>query len=127
MRRKVQRAKWENAPVLDLLGHGQERLLDVCRVLGRGLEQADADLIRKLLGDVILDDLLARQVRLVADEELVNALARVAVNLLQPLLDVGEGVGVGHVVDDDDAVRAAVVGRRDRAEALLAGRVPLCA
>ena len=62
---------------------------------------------------------------LVADEELVDALGGVAVNLLEPLLDVGERVLVGDVVHDNDAVRASVVRRRDRAEALLPCRVPL--
>jgi hypothetical protein len=64
------------------------------------------------------------QVALVAHEQLVDVLARVAVDLVQPLLDVGEGVPVGDVVDDDDAVGAAVVGRGDGAEALLPRRVP---
>ena len=35
-----------------------------------------------------------------------------------------EGLRVGGVVHDNDAVRAAVVAARDGAEALLAGRVP---
>lgn len=67
----------------------------------------------------VLDDFLVLQVGLVANEELVDALARVAVDLLQPLLDVAESVLVRHVVDNDDAMRAAVfvflsrdVGRR---------------
>jgi hypothetical protein len=58
--------------------------------------------------DGILDDLLLGQVGLVPDEELVDALGRVAVDLLEPLLDVGERVLVGDVVDDDDAMCAAV-------------------
>lgn len=117
--------KAANSPILDLLRHRQERLLDIRRVLRTCLQHRDAQLVRKLLGDSILDDLLADQIALVADEELVDALARVPVNLLQPLLDVGERVGVRDVVDDDDAVRAAVVGRGDGAEPLLSCRVPL--
>jgi hypothetical protein len=50
---------------------------------------------------------------------------RAPVNLMEPLFDVVERLRVGHVVDDDDAVRAAVVAAGDRAEALLARRVPL--
>ncbi len=96
----------------------------------------------------MLDDLFAGQVALVADEELVDALDGVAVNFLQPLLDVGECVCgeqrlpsasgqiaqraatglptiVGHVVDDNDAMCAAVVRRGDGPEPLLASRVPL--
>ena len=100
-------------------------LLDVGRVLRTRLEHADPKLVGELLGDAVLDDLLVREVRLVPDKELVDTLARVAVNLLQPLLDVGERVGVRDIVDNDDAVRAAVVGRGDGAESLLPCGVPL--
>ena len=71
-----------------------------------------------------VDNLVGGEVALVADEQLVDVLGGVAVDLLQPLLDVAEALLVGAVVDDDDAVRAAVVSGRDGAEPLLAGRVP---
>lgn len=58
----------------------------------------------------VLHDLLVRHVALVAHEQLVHALRRVAVDLLQPLLDVVEAVHVRDIVDDADAVSAAVVG-----------------
>lgn len=77
------------------------------------------------LSDVVVHDLLVGHIALVADEQLVDALGGVAVDLLQPLLDVVEAVHVGDVVDDADAVRAAVVGAGDCAEALLARSVPL--
>ena len=73
----------------------------------------------------VLDDLLVRHVTLVAHQQLVHSLRGVAVDLLQPLLDVVEAVHVGDIVDDADAVGAAVVGGCDGAEALLAGGVPL--
>ena len=77
------------------------------------------------LGNSILDHLLIRHIALIAHKQLVHALSSVAINLLQPLLDVVERVHVGDVVDDADAVRAAIVRRRDGAEALLARCVPL--
>lgn len=77
------------------------------------------------LGDLVIDDLLLRHIALVANEQLVDALGGVPVDFLQPLLDVVERVHVGDVVDDADAVGAAVVRGGDCAEALLAGRVPL--
>jgi hypothetical protein len=43
---------------------------------------------------------------------------------MQPLPHIPERFFIRHVVDDDDAVRAAVVTARDRAEALLPRRVP---
>lgn len=153
--------------LLDLAGHGQERLLDVAGVLGRGLEEGNAQavgeflrtssqyVVRRIgggppasgapladrnhmqgrragtqrnpayLGDGVLDDLLVRHIALVADEQLVDALSGVAVDLLQPLLDVVERVHVGHIVDNADAMGATVVGGGDGAEALLAGGIPL--
>ncbi len=77
------------------------------------------------LGNCVLNDLLVRHIALVADEELVDALGGVAVDLLQPLLDVVEAVHIGHIVDDADAVGTAVVGRGDGAEPFLAGGIPL--
>ena len=69
------------------------------------------------------DHLSLRVVILVADQDPVDHLA-VLVDLVQPALHVGEALAAGDVVDDDDAVRAAVVGAGDGAEALLARRVP---
>ena len=131
--------------LLDLAGHGQEGLLDVASVLGRGLEEGNAEGIgefltrsascggatrgyasSRYLGHCVLNHLLVGHIALVSHEELVNALGGVSVDLLQPLLDVVEAVHVGDVVDDADAVGAPVVGRGDGAEPLLAGRVPLC-
>ena len=43
---------------------------------------------------------------------------------MQPLLHIVERLQVCHVIDDNDAVGAPVVRRRDRAEPLLASRVP---
>ena len=130
---------------LDLASHGQESLLDVGRILGRSLEEWDAERVGKFLhlvlvplhndgrtGDIIylcnavFDDLLVCHVTLVAYEELVDALGCVAVNLLQPLLDVVEAVHVGNIVDDADAMGTAVVRRRDCAETLLTCSIPLC-
>jgi hypothetical protein len=77
------------------------------------------------LCDVVLDDLLVSHIALVADEKLVDTLGSVAVNLLQPLLDVVERVHVGDIVDDADTVGAAVVRGCDGTETLLACSVPL--
>jgi len=73
----------------------------------------------------VLHHLLVRHITLVTHEQLVHTLRGVAVDLLQPLLDVVEAVHVGDIVDDADAVRAAVVRRGDGAETLLARGIPL--
>ena len=99
-----------DVPILDLLGHCQESLLNVCSVLRRGLEEWDVQLIGEFLRDpvsvapntqragfthlcnAIFDDLLAGQIGFVPNEELIHAFGGITVNLLEPLLDVGEGV-----------------------------------
>ena len=130
--------------LLDLAGHGQEGLFNVAGVLGGGLEEGDAEAVseflhssvsceRILLGyyalsylcDCVLNNLLIRHIALVADKELVDALSGVAVNLLQPLLHVVEGVHVGDIVDDADAMGTTVIGGGDGSESFLAGGIPL--
>lgn len=69
-------------------------------------------------GRRVVHHLLNGQITFVAYEQFVDVLARIALNLLQPLLDVVEGLLVRAVVDYDDAVCAPVVRRRDRTEAL---------
>lgn len=77
------------------------------------------------LCDCVLHDLLVRHIALVADQELVHTFRRVSVDLLQPLLDIVEAVHVRNIVDNANAVCAAVVGRGDGAEALLSSGIPL--
>jgi hypothetical protein len=48
--------------------------------------------IKRYLGDRVLDNLLIREIGFVANKELVHALGRITVNLLQPLLDVRKGI-----------------------------------
>lgn len=77
------------------------------------------------LRDCVLHDLLVRHVALVADEQLVDAVSGIAVDLLQPLLDVVERVHVGDIVHHADAVGTTVVGRGDGSETLLSRGIPL--
>lgn len=42
-----------HVPVLDLLRHCQERLLDIRGVLRRGLEEGDVKLVREFLWEVL--------------------------------------------------------------------------
>ena len=73
----------------------------------------------------IFHNLLIRHITLITHQQLIYALGRVTVNLLQPLLDIVEGVHISDVVDNADAVGATVVRGRDCSEALLASCVPL--
>lgn len=75
--------------------------------------------------DCVLYDLLVRHIALVAHKQLVDPLGSIAVNFLQPLLDVVERLHICNIVDNTDAVRTAVVGGRDGSEALLPCSIPL--
>jgi NADH:ubiquinone oxidoreductase subunit K len=65
---------------------------------------------------LILNLTLIGQIALVTDKELVNVLASISVNLLQPFLNVVERLEVCDVVNDDDTVSTSVVGRSDGSE-----------
>jgi hypothetical protein len=104
------RLKRLDVPILDLLGHCQESLLNVGSILRRGLKEGDVQLISEFLSDpvsvapytrhatstnlcnAVLNDLLVSQIGFVANKELIHAFGGITVNLLEPLLDVGEGV-----------------------------------
>jgi len=116
---------WRHAARPPLAVRPARTLFDVGGVLGGGLQEWDAALVRKRLGLLKVHLALGLQVALVAYQQLVDILARVAVNLVEPLLDVVERLPVGDVINNDNAVRAAVVAGGDRAEALLPRSVPL--
>lgn len=61
------------------------------------------------LGNGVLDNLLIGHIALVAYEQLVDTLGSIPVNLLEPLLNVVEGVHISDIVDDANAVSTAVV------------------
>jgi len=109
--------KRSDAPILDLLGHSQERLLDVGRTLRGGLKEGNVELVgeflqceigRVMIGRVkggresatdlchgVLDDLLRSQVGLIAHEQLIDTFRGIPINLLQPLFYVGERIYKG--------------------------------
>jgi len=80
---------------------------------------------RSDLCDGVLNHLLVRHIGFVADQQLVDTFGCIAVNLLQPLLDVFERIHVGDIVDDADAMGATIVRRGDGTEAFLASSIPL--
>ena len=77
------------------------------------------------LGHCVFNHLLVFHIALVTDQELIDPFGCVAVDFLQPLLDVVEGIHVGHIVYDTDAMCATVVGRGDSSKAFLASSIPL--
>lgn len=77
------------------------------------------------LSHCVFDNLLVFHIALVANQKLVYSLSSVAINLLQPLLDVVEGVHVRHIINHANTVRSSVVGGSDRSESFLPGSIPL--
>lgn len=110
--------------ILHRPGQAKEARLHVDVVLGRALEEVDAAFPRELRALLGANDLLVEHVALVPHEDLVNVNVGVLLDLGYPVADGLEGPAVGDVVDEEDALRAAEVGRGDGAKALLAGRVP---
>ena len=104
--------------VFDLRGHRRESLLNIGRVLGRSLEEWNAESVSELLRGVVVHHLLGRQVALVADQQLVHVFASVTIDFLEPLLDIVEGNLVCHVVHHNDAVSSSVVAAGDRSESI---------
>ena len=80
--------------------------------------------IYSLLRHFHVDPPLVFQVDLVPRDRQVDVRAEHLSQLLHPVLHLLKAVGVRHVVDEDGAVRVAVVDRPERVEALLAGGVP---
>ena len=88
---------------LDLARHGQKGLLDIRRRLGRRFQKLNAERVGKFLALLRRNDTLGRQIALVANQQLVDILCRIAVNLMQPLLDIVERFRVRHVVNDNNS------------------------
>ena len=99
-----------DVPILDLLGHCQESLLNVGSVLRRDLEEGNVQLIGEFLNDptsiainrryatstnlciAVLDGLLAGEVGFVVNDELAHAPRGVTISLLESLFHVRESV-----------------------------------
>ena len=75
-------------------------------------------------GKVLVRDCAERENELGEIMRAWHLLARVEIDVLDPAREVIVGRLLCHVVHKDDAVRAAVVGRGESAEALLPGCVP---
>lgn len=110
--------------VFNLLRHGQKSLLYIPGVLCRCLEEGDRSLVSKCLRHTVLNDLVAGEVRLVANKDFVHTFRSIVVDLLQPLLHVGERIVVGDIVDDNDAVRSTVIRRGDSVETFVSCGIP---
>jgi hypothetical protein len=76
------------------------------------------------LGSVVVNNLFGCQIALVTNKQFVDALASIAIDLLQPLLDVVERHLICDIVDNNDAVGTTVVAGSDGTESLLTGSIP---
>lgn len=110
--------------LLDIGGQAVEGLVDVDVALGRDLEEGDAQLAGELLALLRGNDTLLLPVALVADQDLVDTLGRVLLHVGEPCSDVVKRPLIRNVVNKKNAHRATVIGCRDGAESLLAGRIP---
>lgn len=58
----------------------------------------------------IFHNFLVFHVALVAHKQLVDTFGCIAIDFLEPLLDVVERIHVGHIIDNTDTMSATVVG-----------------
>jgi hypothetical protein len=108
----------------DLRGHGKKCLFHIGASLGRRFEELNAKRISEFLALFGADNALRRQIGLISNQQFVDILRSISVNFMQPLFDIVEGLSVGDVIYDDDAVSAAIIGGRNRSKALLSGSIP---
>jgi len=109
---------------LDLRGHGEESLFNVVRCFGGSFQEFNPKRVGKFLALFGRDDTLGSQIALVTNQKLVDVFCGVSVNFVQPLLHIVEGIGIRHVVNNNDTVGTTVVGRGDGSETLLSGSIP---
>jgi hypothetical protein len=100
-----------------------KRLTHILPRLGAGLAEAGTVARSQLLALSVLDRARRRFVQLAAHQVHDGAGDGVVLDLVEPALHGHKALPVGDVVDEDHAVRTAVVAVRQRPEALLAGRV----
>ena len=107
----------------NLVGHFEEHFVNIAACLGRSLKELESVLLGEGLTALGRNDSVG-QICFVCDEHLGDSLTGVRLNLLQPVADVVKRGLLRAVVHQNDAHRALVIRLRDRAEALLPGRVP---
>ena len=110
--------------LFDLARHRQEAVLDTDAVTRRSLEEGYIKALGKFLTLLGRHLALLRQIDFISDEDFAHILRGKPVYLLHPLTNVLKGVPICHIVDDNNAVGAAIITRCQRAKALLTGRVP---
>lgn len=67
---------------------------------------------------------LTLEIVLVTNQELDDILVGILISLLQPVIDILEGLHVSDVVHDDDSVSTLIVRRSDGFESFLTSSVP---
>lgn len=77
------------------------------------------------LSNLIIHSFLWCLIILVSHQELVNVITGIAINFLEPLLQIVERFLVCTIVDYNDTMGTSIVTRRDRTEPFLSGCVPL--
>lgn len=107
-----------------LLGDLHKGIADMEVGLGTTFEEFDSIFISEHLTSFCLDHFLICHVRFVPDQNALDRISRMLVNRLHPVSNVQKGVLVSDVVDQEDPICTAVIGRSYRAKAFLTCRVP---
>jgi len=110
--------------VFDFSGHGREGRLDVSALLSGSLEEAHTVMVGHLLTLFEGNSSSVLQISLVTDQDASYVILSVLFDFTHPGVDSVEGVAVGDIVHNDNAVRTLVVAGSDGLESLLACSVP---
>lgn len=108
----------------DDVNESLEHLLDVDVVLGAGLEELKAELLRQPLAFLCSYKPVILKVTFVSNQNHLSVVPGVRLDLCCPVLHRTERVLVGDVIHEQEAHGSSVVGRSDRTVALLPCCVP---
>lgn len=97
--------------LFDGLCHFAESFLHIGRILGRSFQKHQIELVSKISRVLSADLSLALQVAFVSNEQFVYIFTGITFDLLEPFLNVVEGLRVGDVVDYNNTMGTTVIRR----------------
>ena len=108
----------------DLGGYRFECVFDSLPSLGTCLKKLHPILLSCFLALFLANDSFVFYVAFISQQYFLHVRLRVIIYLTDPITNVIKALLASGVIGKDDTLRPPIIGLRDRAESLLAGRVP---
>lgn len=121
------RRQWQFSilnPFVNGLGDYIKCLGDLVVVFSVNFDELESIFFGKVGSLVCRDCPLIFKVILISDQQYLHVRITIHLHLLQPVLDMGESIAPGDVVDKESSNGAPIVRSGNRTEVLLASRVP---